>query len=72
MASNILTSDINELYPVAGADNDSQGVRDNFRLSCFLFFIGSSIVTFLLTSCIKSLSDETMMVSISSFFAKLT
>tara|TARA_E500000331_G_scaffold339219_1_gene369267 strand:+ start:806 stop:1366 length:561 start_codon:yes stop_codon:yes gene_type:complete len=32
MASNILTSDINELYPVAGADNDSQGFRDNFRL----------------------------------------
>ena len=32
MASNLLTSDINELYPVAGADNDSQGFRDNFRL----------------------------------------
>jgi len=32
MASNILTSDIDELYPVAGADNDSQGFRDNFRL----------------------------------------
>jgi|TARA_B110000305_G_scaffold225539_1_gene272222 hypothetical protein len=32
MASNILTTDINELYPVAGSDNDSQGFRDNFRL----------------------------------------
>jgi hypothetical protein len=32
MASNILTTDINELYPIAGADNDSQGFRDNFRL----------------------------------------
>jgi hypothetical protein len=32
MASNILTTDIDELYPVAGSDNDSQGFRDNFRL----------------------------------------
>jgi hypothetical protein len=30
MASNINESTINELYPVAGIDNDSQGFRDNF------------------------------------------
>jgi len=30
MASNINTADINEQYPVAGVDNDSQGFRDNF------------------------------------------
>lgn len=30
MASNINESGINELYPVAGIDNDSQGFRDNF------------------------------------------
>ena len=30
MASNINTTNINESYPVAGVDNDSQGFRDNF------------------------------------------
>lgn len=32
MASNINAADIDELYPVAGVDNDSQGFRDNFNL----------------------------------------
>lgn len=30
MASNISTTGLDELYPVAGIDNDSQGFRDNF------------------------------------------
>jgi len=30
MASNINFQDVNEAYPVAGVDNDSQGFRDNF------------------------------------------
>ena len=30
MASNINSTDIDALYPVAGQDNDSQGFRDNF------------------------------------------
>jgi len=30
MASNIDTTGIDELYPIAGVDNDSQGFRDNF------------------------------------------
>lgn len=30
MASNINYQDVNEAYPVAGVDNDSQGFRDNF------------------------------------------
>ena len=30
MASNINTNTIDENYPVAGIDNDSQGFRDNF------------------------------------------
>jgi len=30
MASNINETSVNELYPVAGIDNDSQGFRDNF------------------------------------------
>ncbi len=31
MASAIITSEIDENYPVAGVDNDSQGFRDNFN-----------------------------------------
>ena len=30
MASQILFSSIDETYPIAGKDNDSQGFRDNF------------------------------------------
>jgi hypothetical protein len=31
MASNISTTNIDDNYPVAGQDNDSQGFRDNFQ-----------------------------------------
>jgi len=31
MASNIVVTNIDENYPVAGQDNDSQGFRDNFQ-----------------------------------------
>ena len=30
MASNIVADTIDDTYPVAGQDNDSQGFRDNF------------------------------------------
>lgn len=32
MASNIISTTINEEFPVAGQDNDSQGFRDNFSI----------------------------------------
>lgn len=32
MASNIIFSAIDETYPIAGRDNDSQGFRDNFSV----------------------------------------
>lgn len=32
MASNIISTTIDETYPVAGQDNDSQGFRDNFTI----------------------------------------
>jgi hypothetical protein len=32
MPSNIISETIDEQYPVAGADNDSQGFRDNFNI----------------------------------------
>jgi hypothetical protein len=53
MASNILTSDINELYPVAGADNDSQGFRDNFRLVKTGLATASTEITDLQTTTAK-------------------
>jgi len=31
MASNINFSSIDETFPIAGKDNDSQGFRDNFQ-----------------------------------------
>ncbi len=33
MASNITTTNLDENFPVAGRDNDSQGFRDNFSIS---------------------------------------
>jgi len=33
MASNIILTGFNELYPVAGQDNDSQGFRTNFAVT---------------------------------------
>jgi hypothetical protein len=32
MASNVISVTIDEEFPVAGVDNDSQGFRDNFRI----------------------------------------
>tara|TARA_B100000424_G_C22886322_1_gene471561 strand:- start:294 stop:866 length:573 start_codon:yes stop_codon:yes gene_type:complete len=32
MASNIISTTINENFPIAGQDNDSQGFRDNFNV----------------------------------------
>ena len=32
MASSIIASTIDDTYPVAGQDNDSQGFRDNFNI----------------------------------------
>lgn len=32
MASNIVSTTIDESFPVAGVDNDSQGFRDNFQI----------------------------------------
>ena len=68
----------NEIYNIfkflkdQGFRSISERLKSNSFISIFLFFIGSSIVTLLLTSCIKSLSEETMIVSISSFSANFT
>ena len=53
MASDILTADINELYPVAGKDNDSQGFRDNFKLIKTGLTTAASEITTLQTNTAK-------------------
>ena len=51
------------------------GSTPNFSITSgmpiFLFFIGSSISTFSFTSCIKSLSDETISDEIFNLLARL-
>jgi len=53
MASNINFTDINELYPVAGQDNDSQGFRDNFNLIKGGLNTASTEISALQTSTVK-------------------
>jgi|TARA_B110000285_G_scaffold215076_1_gene261070 hypothetical protein len=53
MASEILTADINEIFPVAGQDNDSQGFRDNFRLVKTGLATAATEITSLQTSSAK-------------------
>ena len=53
MASEIIYNTIDELYPVAGQDNDSQGFRDNFSIIKTGLQITSSEITALQTSSAK-------------------
>jgi len=53
MTSLIDSSAIDELYPVAGADNDSQGFRDNFNVIKNNFTIAESEITDLQTNTAK-------------------
>ena len=53
MASNITYSTIDENYPVAGVDNDSQGFRDNFNVVKTAFTTASTEITDLQTGSCK-------------------
>ena len=63
MASNINTTNINESYPVAGVDNDSQGFRDNFAT------IKNNFVS--AKAEIESLQDNTAKTNANNNFAHL-
>lgn len=52
MTSQINYADIDELYPVAGQDNDSQGFRDNFEVIKTALTFASSEITELQTKSI--------------------
>jgi hypothetical protein len=45
MASNIIPSNIDVTYPVAGQDNDSQGFRDNFTNISSNFSVAATEIT---------------------------
>jgi len=63
-ASNINTTDIDEQYPVAGVDNDSQGFRDNFDT------IKSNFVS--AKSEIEDLQDNTARLDVDNDFGLKT
>lgn len=52
MASNIVDTTIDETYPVAGVDNDSQGFRDNFDIIKTNFVAAKAEITELQTNAI--------------------
>lgn len=56
MTSQITTDNIDELYPVAGQDNDSQGFRDNFNAIKEGLLTAKSEITQLQTNAILSAS----------------
>ena len=60
MASNINYQDINEAYPVAGVDNDSQGFRDNFGTIKNSLSAAKSEVEALQSTTVKNNADNLM------------
>ena len=52
MASNIVDTTIDDTYPVAGVDNDSQGFRDNFNIIKTNFVAAKAEITELQTNAI--------------------
>ena len=62
MASNIVDTTIDDTYPVAGVDNDSQGFRDNFNIIKSNFVAAKAELTELQTNAIlkSALTGETL------------
>lgn len=62
MASNIVDTTIDETYPVAGVDNDSQGFRDNFNIIKSNFVAAKAEITELQSNAVlkNALSGETL------------
>lgn len=62
MASNIVDTTIDETYPVAGVDNDSQGFRDNFNIIKSNFVAAKAEITELQSNAVlkNALTGETL------------
>ena len=56
--SNIVSIDINENFPVAGQDNDSQGFRDNFNIIKNSLATANSEITSLENNTAKTNTDN--------------
>jgi len=56
--SNIISTDIDESYPVAGQDNDSQGFRDNFAVIKNSLATARSEITTLEDNTAKKVEDN--------------
>ena len=61
MASSIISSTIDETYPVAGQDNDSQGFRDNFTIMKDNFSYAKSEI--------ETLQDDTAKLNAANAFS---
>ena len=60
MASNIDDTGIDETYPVAGVDNDTQGFRDNFNIIKNNFVTAKSEITNLQDNTVKLTENNNM------------
>ena len=60
MASTIISATINDTFPVAGVDNDTQGFRDNFNI------IKTGLAT--AASEITTLQDNTAKTNVTTSF----
>jgi hypothetical protein len=58
MASEIISTTIDENFPVAGQDNDSQGFRDNFNIVKTALGIAGQEITDLQTESVSKITDN--------------
>ena len=71
MASNIVPDTIDDAYPVAGQDNDSQGFRDNFNIIKTNFTYAKSEIETLQDNTAKTNADNVFFENTLSRFTSL-
>ena len=71
MASNIVPDTIDDAYPVAGQDNDSQGFRDNFNIIKTNFTYAKSEIENLQNDTAKTNADNVFFENTLSRFTSL-
>ena len=71
MTSAISYSSIDETYPVAGQDNNSQGFRDNFNYIKAGLTTAASEITALQTNTAKTNADNDFAANLIENFVKL-
>ncbi len=71
MASNIVPDTIDDTYPVAGQDNNSQGFRDNFNIIKTNFTAAKSEIETLQNNTAKTNADNVFFENTLSRYTKL-